>query len=252
MTARLLAELHHDQEENHPAAETLQGVEKAFAGRSNHWQLLEPDTDGRDPLTLGMLRARMDFCEACHWKAQGALGRQRQCLDRALASDCYDIEVLIECYRMPDSTADYRGKIRALIAKRLCELREQAADFGENVAAAQPCNEFAWLAANTEGDLEEALRLAKRAIELVGEQGSYCDTLARVYFAKGEYANAVMHQTRAAELLPHVRAVQKQLALFRKKALEKGIPLETIPKLPKTAAPIPIEKSTAPDDNPFG
>ena len=163
----------------------------------------------------------MHYFDACHWKARGDRAKQRECLDKALATQFYDIEVLIECYQVPDSPADYRAKIRELIEKRLCELREQIADLGPNRAAAQPCNEFAWLAANTEGDLDEALRLSKRSLELVGEHGAYCDTLAQVYFAKGDYANAVKQQTRAAELLPYNRAVQKQLVLFRKKAVRK-------------------------------
>jgi tetratricopeptide (TPR) repeat protein len=173
-----------------------------------------------------------------------------------LATESYDIEVLIECFQIPDSPADYHTKIRRLIEKRLCELREQVADLGTDPAAAQTCNEFAWLAANTEGDLEEALRLSKRSLELVGEQGAFCDTLARVYFAKGDYAEAVKHEIRAAELLPHTHAVQKQLVLFRKKAGEKGIHLEDIDKIEKHAAPTkraarPIEKPAAPDGDPF-
>ena len=88
-----------------------------------------------------------------------------------MATQSYDIEVLIDCYQLPDSPAGYRTKIRELIEKRLCELREQIADLGPNRAAAQPCNEFAWLAANTEGDLDEALRLSKRSLELVGRAG---------------------------------------------------------------------------------
>jgi tetratricopeptide (TPR) repeat protein len=129
---------------------------------------------------------------------------------------------LIDCYQLPDAPAGYRTKIRSLIEKRLCGLREQIADMGPHSAAAEPCNEFAWLAANTEGDLDEALRLSKRSLELAGEQGAYCDTLARVYFARGDYASALRHQSRAAELLPDNHAVQKQLLLFRKKAGEKG------------------------------
>ena len=224
--ARRLAELYHDLEEDQRAAETLGGVEKAYARRSNQWPLLNQESG--DAVTLGTLRARMDYFDACHWKARGDRAKQRQCLDKALATQSYDIEVLIECYQMPDSPADYRAKIRELIEKRLCELREQIADLGANRAAAQPCNEFAWLAANTEGDLDEALRFSKRSLDLVGENGAYCDTLARVYFAKGDYANALKHQTRAAELLPYNRAVQKQLVLFRKKAGEKGIKLEKV------------------------
>jgi tetratricopeptide (TPR) repeat protein len=124
---------------------------------------------------------------------------------------------------MPDPPADYRSRIRELIEKRLCELRERIADSGLNrAAAAQAGNEFAWLAANTEGDLDEALRLAKRSLEAVGDNGAYRDTLARVYYAKGDYASALKHQSRAAKLLPYNHAVQKQLVLFQKKAGEKS------------------------------
>ncbi|MGO9115651.1 MAG: tetratricopeptide repeat protein [Thermoguttaceae bacterium] len=219
-SARLLSELYHDLEENDRAAETLSGIEKAYANRSNQWPLFNQDDN--DAITLGALRARMYYFESCQWKARGNWARQREWLDKALATQCYDIEVLIDCHQIPDSPADYRAKIRKLIEKQLCELREQIADLGAHSAAAGLCNEFAWLVANTEGDLDEALRFSKRSLELVGENGAYFDTLARVYFTKGDYASAVKHQTRAAELLPDNRAVQKQLLLFRKKAGEKG------------------------------
>jgi tetratricopeptide (TPR) repeat protein len=220
-TARRLAELYHDLEQDQRAVETLDAIEKTFAKRSNGWSFLNQENG--DAMTLGTLRARIDFFQACHWKMRGDRAKQRACLDKALATQCYDIEVLIDCYQMPDSPADYHAKIRGLIEKRLCELREQVADLGSNGIAAQSCNEFAWLAANTEGDLDEALRLSKRSIELMGgEYGAFRDTLARVYFAKGDFANAVKHQARAAELMPYARAVQKQLALFRKTADEKA------------------------------
>jgi tetratricopeptide (TPR) repeat protein len=256
-TARSLAELYHDRERDDRAAETLGGIERAYAKRSNQWSLLDRDPENGDELDLGTLRARRDYFEACHWKTHGDRAKQRECLDKALATQSYDIEVLIECYQIPGPPADYRSKVRQLIEKRLCELREQAADLGANPAAAGPCNEFAWLAANTEGDLDEALRLSKRSLDLVGERGAFSDTLARVYFANGDYAEAVKHQTRAAELLPYTRAVQKQLVLFRKTAGEKGINLEEIDKIEKRvptikrAAP-PIEQRAPLDDDPFG
>ncbi len=253
--ARLLAELYHDLEQDERAAETLGGIEKAYTKRSNQWPLFSDD--GSDAETLGSLRARKYFFDACRWKVQGDRIRQRECLDKALATQSYDIEALIDCYQLPDSTQDYRAKIRGLIEKRLCGLREQIADIGPYSAAAGPCNEFAWLAANTEGDLDEALRFSKRSLELAGEQGAYCDTLARVYFAKGDYASAVSNQARAAALMPDNRAIQKQLQLFRKKAREKGIPPEQIEKSEKAAAPVekeaaPIEDGATKDDNPFG
>ena len=82
--------------------------------------------------------------------------------------------------------------------------------------------------------------MAKRAVDLAGdEQGAYVDTLARVFFARGDYADAVKQQTRAAELMPYNRAVQRQLVSFRKKAREKGIKLESIEKSEKPAKRTP-------------
>jgi tetratricopeptide (TPR) repeat protein len=251
-SARLLAELCHHCEDDRRAAETLACIEKAYTQRSNQAQLLDIDPvssgpEVRGPLTLGALRARMDYFQALHWKARGDRAKQRDCLDRALAAQSYGIDVLIECYRIPDSPAGYRTKIRELIEKRLCELREEIADIGCNHAAvAQACNEFARLAANTEGDLDEALRFSKRSIEAASVRGAYCDTLAQVYFAKGDYANAVKHQGLMAELFPNNRAAQKQLALFQKKASEKGIAIkgeksEKVKKVPKVP---PGAKST--------
>jgi tetratricopeptide (TPR) repeat protein len=263
-TAHLLSELYHDLEDDHRAAETLALCEKAFLAGSNQTTL--PNQEGGNLATLGSLRARRDYFEACLWKSRGDFARQRALLDKALATECYDIEVLIESHNLPPSfqkkelgTPAYRAKIRGLIEKQLCELREQAADIGQNIAAAQPCNEFAWLVANTEGDLDEALRYAKRALELSGDRGAYVDTLARVYFAKGDYAAAVKHQARAAEEMPHNRAVQKQLVLFQKKARELGIKIEKTEKSVKAAArngkapwdEKPPEPPAA-DDDPFG
>ncbi len=50
------------------------------------------------------------------------------------------------------------------------------------------------------------------------------DTLARVYYAKGDLENAVKYQTKAVELEPHSGLIQHQLDLFRKKLEEKKKP----------------------------
>ena len=115
--ARCLAELHHDLEEDDRAAETLGGIDEAFAGRSDQWPLFDQESDVAT--TLGALRARKHYFEACRWKARGDQARQRKCLDKALATQFFDIEALIACYQMPDSPAEYRAKVRALIEKRL-------------------------------------------------------------------------------------------------------------------------------------
>jgi tetratricopeptide (TPR) repeat protein len=255
LAAHLLSELYHDREDDLRAAETLGRIAEPWAAASDPTSL--PGLDGTALATLGALRARKEYFDACRWKAQGDFARQRAALDRALGAQGYDIEVLIDCYKLPGSTKEYRAKICRLIEKQVCELREQAADIGPKRAAAQPCNELAWLVANTQGDLAEALRFSQRSLELAGEQGSYLDTLAHVYFAKGDYASAVKNQSRAADLLPHNRAVQKQLILFQRKAKEMGIPVEKSEKAYKAADPrgkSPWEDNPAAseDDDPFG
>jgi cytochrome c-type biogenesis protein CcmH/NrfG len=75
------------------------------------------------------------------------------------------------------------------------------------------------LVANTEGDMNEALKYAKRAVELQPGSGGILDTLAHVYFAKGDFENAVKTQEKAAELEPHSELIKKKLAVF-KKAIE--------------------------------
>ena len=118
------------------AAETLDVIEKAFTKQPDLWSL--PDAVRRATMRRpwALLRARRCFYDACHWKARGDRARQRECLDKALATQFYDIEVLIECYQIPDPPAGYRSRIRELIEKRLCELRERIADNGPNHAAA--------------------------------------------------------------------------------------------------------------------
>ena len=45
--------------------------------------------------------------------------------------------------------------------------------------------------------------------------GQYLDTLAHCYYANGDYETAVHHQTEAAKLDPHTRAISRQLEVFR-------------------------------------
>ena len=80
---------------------------------------------------------------------------------------------------------------------------------------AQGYNQLAWLIGNTEGDLDEALRLVQKSIELGPDNGAYYDTMGRVYYARGDYPNAVKYQSQAAELEPHSGLILKQLQFFK-------------------------------------
>ncbi len=47
-------------------------------------------------------------------------------------------------------------------------------------------NQFAWLVANTQGDVQAALESSRRSLELIPDDPGYLDTLGRCYFAAGD------------------------------------------------------------------
>jgi Flp pilus assembly protein TadD len=74
-------------------------------------------------------------------------------------------------------------------------------------------NQLAWLLGNTHGDLEEAARCAKKSLELSPNSGAFLDTLAHVYYAKGDFEQAVKYQWRPNR--GRTRAHRRQLGVFR-------------------------------------
>ena len=72
-------------------------------------------------------------------------------------------------------------------------------------------NDLAWALATAGIMLDDALRLAKRAVELAPDDGNIWDTLGEAHFRRGEYQDAVTAQTRAVELSPDDEYFQKRL-----------------------------------------
>jgi tetratricopeptide (TPR) repeat protein len=205
-----LSEMLHDQGEDLRAAEVLKPLDEALS----KMQPLPEKIAGRTP---GSIRSRMDHFYACHWGEKGDRRKQRQYLEAALAADPTDVDVLIACYRFPGADDAWRQKTEDLIKKAADTLRTQIA---ANPDKSLYYNQLAWLIGNTEGDFEEALKCSRKSLELEPGAGGYYDTLGRVYYGKGDYANAVKYQTKAARLDPHSGLIRKQLELF-KQALEK-------------------------------
>lgn len=79
---------------------------------------------------------------------------------------------------------------------------------------AKAYNQFAWLIGNTEGDYEQALRYSLESLELLPDEAGYLDTLARCYYALGNLDDALRTQRRAVELEPHSGQIANQLAFF--------------------------------------
>ena len=76
-------------------------------------------------------------------------------------------------------------------------------------------NNLAWLAANLDRDLDKALDHAQRAVELEPQAGNI-DTLAEVYFRRGNRAEALRLARRCLEMEPDGEHYKKQLARFER------------------------------------
>jgi tetratricopeptide (TPR) repeat protein len=157
--------------------------------------------------------SQMHYLYARHWLAQGDAGKHREHLDKALAADPTHVDALIACYHLAGVTPEYRRKVQESIRAAAVAMRSR---ISENPAVPGPHNDLAWLIGNTEGDLDEALRLSQKSLELWPDNPAYLDTLARVYYARADYLSAVTYQTRAVDLSPDCVPMLRQLELFRK------------------------------------
>jgi len=208
-----LAEMCHDQGKNLQAAEALQGLVKPLDdAKLRGLEILQR--------SVAEIRARMNYFFACHWAEKGDVEKQREYLDEALAVDPGEIDALIARHRLADQDPDYRRKTQEMIAAAAASMR---ADINRQPDSATNYNQFAWLVGNTEGDREEALKFALKAIQMSPDSGAYYDTTAHVYFGGGDYENAVKYQTRASQLDPHSGLIARQLKLFRKKLDESKV-----------------------------
>jgi Flp pilus assembly protein TadD len=75
-------------------------------------------------------------------------------------------------------------------------------------------NSAAWLAACCRRDLDAGLARAQKATKLSPDVAGYQDTLAEVWFQRGEKDKAVAAQKKAVELDPKKAYYRKQLKRF--------------------------------------
>jgi tetratricopeptide (TPR) repeat protein len=210
-----LSEMLHDLEKHQAAAEVLAAA-IAEIEKNDELRRAVDERLGREVRTL---KSRLLYFEARHFDAQGDRQKKVERLDKAIATDPTDADVLIALYRLPEQDDARRQKTRDLIRK--------AADYYRNQIQADPedstpYNQFAWLVGNTEGDQSEALRHSQKSLELRPGAAGYLDTLARCYYATGDLKNALKHQEQAVELEPGSGAMKRQLQFFRQEAKKKG------------------------------
>ncbi len=182
---------------------------------------------------IGNGRAADSFVEKYYFlKAKGAIrsgrkGPAMEYLSSAVAAFEMDSDAWIEMYRLSPTEETRRrvavgskplaDSLRAIVEENDTKQWDGNIDrysmHRQNVARA--LNELAWLAANTGGDLDEALKYATRAVEIWPTQSAYIDTLARVHFGRKEYSKAIELQTRAIALEPQDRQMQRVLEQYK-------------------------------------
>jgi len=229
LQARIMfSEMLHDLQREQDAAEALRDAVAAIEKDENVRYLVA--RLGREP---GSLPSRMHYFLAEHARLSGDHQQRVEHLKKAVGHDPKDADVLIGIYRVSEKDPAWRKETLDLIRQAAHEFRNEATEY-ERQAAEAPTegvragyyrelavahNQLAWLVSNTEGDYDEALRSSQRSLELRPETAGYLDTLGRCYYAKKDYKNAVLHQSRAAELDPHSVQIRRQLEFFQQ-ALE--------------------------------
>lgn len=212
-TAMMYSELLHDLERDEEAARCLRRV---FGE--------EPEGDGRGEGGLGQgllgrdlrsVRSRMHFFEACALLRKGDKAGSRAALDRALGVYPKDVDALIALYSLPDNTVEQRADAARKVKAALGHLEEEINAVPDEASG---YNEYAWLVANTEGDVGKATRFSKVSLLRSFDNASFLDTLAHCHAAAGRHTAAIRTQRLAKRYEPHNRTIQRNLERFEKLA----------------------------------
>lgn len=157
------------------------------------------------------LAARQKYFVSRGAQEDGDRDRERQDLDEALKEYPEEIDTLIAYYHFPELSPVDRPRIMTLIEKALRKLQQR---IDQEPDAPNPYNEYAWLVANTEGDLARATRYSKRSLELDFDSASFLDTLAHCYAAHENPKEAIRCQVVALRKDPGSNTIKKNLKKF--------------------------------------
>ena len=82
-------------------------------------------------------------------------------------------------------------------------------------------NAAAWMAAQSDRRLDDALKLAESAVKLKPDTAAYLDTLAEVHFRRGDFDRAIELEKKAVALAPDDKEIREQLQKFEAAAKRK-------------------------------
>ncbi len=83
-------------------------------------------------------------------------------------------------------------------------------------------NSFAWFCASNKVGLDEALPIALKMVDLAERGAGYLDTLAELYYARGEYDLAIEIGAEATKKEPGDKYLTDQVEKFKKAKTEAG------------------------------
>ena len=200
------AELLNDFDRCEKASAVLQQMLSGSHGTVKNIRVMDQLGYSKDALT-----ARQKYFVSRSAKENGDRGRERQDLDEALKEYPEEIDTLIAYYHFPGLSSVDRSRIMMLIEKALRKLQQR---IDQEPDAANSYNEYAWLVANTEGDLARATRYSKRSLELDFDSASFLDTLAHCYAAEKNSEEAIRCQVVALRKDPGSNTIKKNLQKF--------------------------------------
>jgi tetratricopeptide (TPR) repeat protein len=182
----------------------------------------------------GGMMSRMHYFYAVDLLRRGEKEKAIARLNRGVAEDSEDVDVLIALFRLPERTAEQQAETRRLIRQATEDSRQTIVEATQALSQVQAIpgqelefykrrlagahNQFAWLVANTEGDFEAAVASSHESLKLRPGEGAYLDTLGASYFANGDLTNAIKYQTEAVRKDPHNGQLKRQLERFKKEA----------------------------------
>jgi tetratricopeptide (TPR) repeat protein len=211
------SEFLHDQGREAEAAAALQRIVDGDRADGVNQQILQQI--GRDPLAT---RARMHFFEACAAAARGDADGQRKALEQATATVARDVDALIALYALPDDSPDHRSNVMRMIKETLDRIEGGIEATPDDTSG---YNEYAWLVANTEGDVAKATRYSRRSLAASPDNTSFLDTLAHCHAAAGHLPLAIRTQRLAQRLEPHNRIIRLNLERFERLAAGAATPV---------------------------
>ncbi len=174
--------------------------------------------------TPEMVKARHKYYLAKLAVDRGEIEDAKKLLDEAVQLRPDEIDCLILRYQIGNDDPEYKKRTESLINAQLALLKQEMAAQAHNNEQleylAQPFNQGAWLMANTDGNYEQALNAAKKALFFSPENPMYLDTLAHVYALGKEYDKAVESQKLAVKYSPQAEIFREALAKFEAKAEE--------------------------------